>query len=46
MVHPSRVCDAKATPQPGMRVVAPAKYEPLKHAVVQYAVALAGDLGR
>ncbi|WP_254391027.1 hypothetical protein [Streptomyces sp. AC550_RSS872] len=46
MVHPSRVCDAKATPQPVMRVVTPAKYELLKQSVIQYAVALASDLGR
>jgi hypothetical protein len=29
-----------------MRVVTPAKYDLLKQAVVQYALALAGDLGR
>ncbi|MFD3590042.1 DEAD/DEAH box helicase [Streptomyces sp. NPDC058683] len=46
MVHPSGVCDAKATPQPGMRVVTPARFELLKQAVVRYTVALASDLGR
>ncbi|MFJ3339207.1 hypothetical protein [Streptomyces sp. NPDC086766] len=46
MVHPSRVCDAKATPQAGKRVVTPARYELSKQAVVQHAVALASDLGR
>ncbi|GHD34434.1 hypothetical protein GCM10010313_81060 [Streptomyces violarus] len=46
MVHPSWVCDAKATPQPGMRVVTPAKCDLLKQAVVQYALALASALGR
>ncbi|MGW7260624.1 hypothetical protein [Streptomyces sp. NPDC054834] len=45
MLHPSRVCDAKATPPPSMRVVTPARFEELKKAVTQYAAALASGPG-
>ncbi|WP_199546370.1 DEAD/DEAH box helicase [Streptomyces sp. N35] len=45
MVHPSHVAHAQATPQAGMRVVTPVKFDLLKQAVVAYAVALASDLG-
>lgn len=46
MLHSSRVCDAKATEVPGMRVVTPAMFEKLKEAVTSYAAALASDLDR
>ncbi|WP_093868115.1 DEAD/DEAH box helicase family protein [Streptomyces sp. KS_5] len=46
MLHPSRVCDAKAIAVPGMRVVTPALFEKLKEAVTSYAAALAGSPDR
>ncbi|MEU6572589.1 helicase C-terminal domain-containing protein [Streptomyces sp. NPDC046805] len=46
MVHPSRICSAKGTPVPGMRVVTPEKFSLLKQAAIQYAVALADGAGR
>ena len=46
MVHPSRDCDGRGTPVPGMRVVTPDKLEQLKTAVTAFAVALADGQGR
>ena len=46
MVHPSRDCDGRGTPVPGMRVVTPDKLEKLKAAVTAFAVALADGQGR
>jgi hypothetical protein len=46
MLHPSRVCDAKATAVPGMRVITPELFEKLKEAVTSYAAALAGSPDR
>lgn len=43
MLHPSRVCDAKATAVPGMRVIMPELFEKLKDAVTAYAAALASS---
>ena len=46
MVHPSRDCDGRGTPVPGMRVVTPNKLEKLKAALTAFAVALADGQGR
>ncbi|MEU4494209.1 DEAD/DEAH box helicase [Streptomyces sp. NPDC023998] len=46
MLHQSRICDGAVAPPPGMRVVTREKFDLLKEAVVQYAVALADGPGR